>query len=353
MNYANRACMHEKAGKPVQKMYAHGGDIHTFAKKLRIAPENVIDFSSNINFLCPSVSFEKVNVAPYPDPEYHNLRLKTAGYLGVDPENLEPYNGASSAIFSLLRHLNPASVTLYGPLYSEYKRTCDALQISISMINRLSRPREPMPGSTVVFVNPSTPDGRLHEMDALIESWKEREVDVIVDESFLDFTEGKSVSSWLENWQGLYIIRSFTKFFSCAGVRTGFVISHPDNIADLHDKEPLWKVSAYDSAYLMQALSDEIFQKRSKLANTQNREKLRHVLEDSSLFEMVYESDANFLLAQLKDMDAMTLQEKLEPFRILIRDCGNFDFLDEFHVRFAVKDDKAIQVLDEALKAIA
>lgn len=332
--------------------FAHGGNIYAFAKHLGVAPEEVIDFSSNINFLQPAYMLDSVHIAPYPDPEYHHLKQSVAAYLNVSPVSLEPFNGASSAIFSLLQYLKTDSVTLYAPIYSEYKRACEFLDIPVHLINRFEGVSDPEPGSTLVFVNPSTPDGRLYEMAPLLDRWRAVGSRVIIDESFLDFTEADSVASYLQEWKNLYIIRSFTKFFACAGVRVGFVLSHSENIAGLRQQEPLWKVSALDSAYLTQALENREFQKQSQTANRENRAQLKKILDDSPLFETVYDSEANFLLARLQTMNAEHLQKKLAPFHILIRDCGNFDFLDEHYVRFAVKDSDSIEKLEHALKAI-
>ena len=71
-----------------------------------------------------------------------------------------------------------------------------------------------------------------------------------------------------------------------------------------------------------------------------------------NLFEKVYPTNANYFLIKLKNIKAFEFQEKLKPYKIMIRNCSTFDFLDEQDIRIAVKDIKSIEVLQTALKEI-
>jgi threonine-phosphate decarboxylase len=65
--------------------------------------------------------------------------------------------------------------------------------------------------------------------------------------------------------------------------------------------------------------------------------------------DRIYSSVANFILVELKDIDAKGFQDILTPYKIMIRDCSNFDFLDSRFIRVAIKDSKSIDILEEAL----
>lgn len=68
---------------------------------------------------------------------------------------------------------------------------------------------------------------------------------------------------------------------------------------------------------------------------------------------MIHQSEANYILVKLKDIKAKELQEKLLPYKIMIRDCSNFDFLGKKHIRIAVKSKKSIELLNKAFEDIA
>jgi threonine-phosphate decarboxylase len=140
-----------------------------------------------------------------------------------------------------------------------------------------------------------------------------------------------------------------TKFYSCAGVRCGTLISSEENIQKIKENEPMWKLSHFDSCYLQDALDDKIFLKTAKAINIKNHLLLKEVLEKSNLFEKIFSSDANFLLGKLKDIEALTLQNHLKKYKIMVRDCSNFDYLDNSYVRVAVKSESSVKLLAKAL----
>ncbi|MGZ5051315.1 MAG: aminotransferase class I/II-fold pyridoxal phosphate-dependent enzyme [Methylobacter sp.] len=332
----------------------HGGNIYRFAEKLGCLPEQVLDFSANINPMqaVDLSSLVNVQLTPYADPEYGLLKQAIGRrYSMPDGVDMELFNGASAAIFALLRSLQPEHLVLYTPLYGEYQHIAEALGCTVQQVNRYQQLTADIPrGSTVIFVNPSTPDGRMYDMAELLEKWQAADCTIVIDESFLDFCSGDSVTGRIPDYDKLYLIKSLSKFYGCAGIRVGFILAATKAIAKLRRLEPAWKLSSLDMAYMLQALDNTAFIEQTREQTVRWRALLQQVLQDSGLFEAIYPSQANFLLARLANNretsaaahDGYWLQSQLQPARILIRVCDNFAGLDEFHVRFAVKDEQAI-----------
>ena len=63
----------------------------------------------------------------------------------------------------------------------------------------------------------------------------------------------------------------------------------------------------------------------------------------------MFPSSANYILVKLNILSAKAFQKHLLPFKIMIRDCSNFDGLNDRFVRIAVKDIKSINTLKKAL----
>jgi len=373
--------------------FQHGGNIASFAKACGCQPDEVIDLSSNINFVAPyiDIDFSTLPIAPYPD--YTELYERLANYMGVSADQMEVFNGGSSAIFSLYASFDaqfaerfldssrfhsiaravantvgapsglgapwsPSSETsvhkrlnvIYAPAYLEYKKAAERFGFEVHLIDRFSQMDAEVPeGSLVVFVNPATPDGAWYDMEPYLKRWAEWGCTVLVDESFLAFTSHSSVSRYLDRYPNLYILTSMTKYFGAAGMRIGVLVSSADNIATLRQREPLWKLSAFDAAYLLAALEDETFVARSESANREAKTWLLDVLESSPWVETIYPGEANFVLVRLRGMRAEELQKRLLPHRVLVRDCANFDGLDAHHVRIAVKAIEQMEPLAEVL----
>lgn len=337
----------------VIRTFEHGGNIYRFAQNWGIKPQEVVDFSANINFLSPGYKPKRVMLEPYPDPEYKELKSIIARRYNLSIDTIEPYNGASSAIFSLFRCLKLKRVHLYAPIYNEYLRACRVFKTRAIKINRFKNMDvEPVNGTASIFVNPSTPDGKLYPIQEMIEKWAVADAPIIVDESFLDFSKAPSCMHLVEDYPNLYVIKSLTKFYACAGVRIGFVCTAEENVRHIHELEPAWKISTLDTDYTIQAISDDEFRFQSVAQNQHNRERLIDILATSGHFKTVHTSDTNYVLAELKELTGFAFQTLLSPYHILIRDCSNFDYLTTRHVRFAVKSDAALNRLEKALKNI-
>lgn len=335
------------------KTFEHGGQIEKFAFDLGCKVSEIIDLSSNINFVKPqiNVDFNSLDISSY--PTYDKLYEKIAFNYGVETSQIELFNGGSSAIFTLFKHLTLQTCTIYSPAYLEYKKASLNFGYELHTINRFENIEENVKeNSLVIFVNPSTPDGKYYDLEMLMKVWIEKSCTVLIDESFLDFCNYSSAIKYLENYDKLYILKSMTKFYSSAGIRVGTIVSTKQNIEKLKRFEPMWKLSQFDSHYLQAALDDKLFKNISKAINIKNKIELENILKNSTLIEEIFESSANYLLVKLTNLNAKEFQEKLKSYKIMVRDCSNFDYLDERFVRIAVKSSSANETLKKALQDI-
>jgi len=335
--------------------FSHGGDLEAISKELNCDIEDIIDLSSNINFIKPSISidFNSIDISPY--PSYSKLYSTIATHYNVSKDQLELFNGASSAIFSLFRHLrdNLALCYIYSPAYLEYKKSAQLFGYHIELINRFTNLHTNIEeNSLVVFVNPSTPDGTFYDMELLVQKWIDKNCTIIIDESFLEFTSYDSISYYINSYDKLYIIKSMTKFYSSAGIRVGAILSSKNNIENIKKTEPLWKISQFDQHYILEVLKDKQFPRISRAINIKNKELLSNYLKNSKHIQKVYESSANYILVQLKFISSVEFQEILKPYKVVVRDCSNFDFLDDSFIRIAVKSEKDIKQLFHSLENI-
>ncbi|MDH4944803.1 aminotransferase class I/II-fold pyridoxal phosphate-dependent enzyme [Sulfurimonas sp. C5] len=335
---------------------SHGGDIYKYAKILECESDEIIDFSSNINCYDPQTSITLTNetITKYADFRYKELKSVIAQNYEVKKSQIALFNGATSAIYELFRSIKQKEVYLYAPLYSEYEKAAIKAKKEIYKISRLGGEMndDVWDESIVVFVNPATPDGTYYEkeeLDELFEMWIERECTIIIDESFLEFEVLESVRSKINEYKKLYIIQSFSKFYSCAGVRIGAVFSNKKNIEKLDPT--IWNISSLDAAFLQQRLSDEEFKAQAKEFHKQQKQELFDILENSNLFEQVFESDANFFLT--KTQRSTEIFNHLLEHKILVRRCFDFDYLDNSFLRFAVKDPFSHQKLQEAFSGLS
>ena len=333
--------------------FAHGGNIKAFSKKIKCKEEEIIDLSSNINFLKPKIKrdLNKLEISSY--PTYEKLYKIISKKYKIKTAEIEIFNGGSSAIFSLFKHLKLKHCTIYSPAYLEYKKAARVFDYKVELVNRYENiNKEIKKDSLVIFVNPSTPEGKYYDLEKLINSWIKKNATILIDESFLDFCDKESMVKYLKEYNKLYILKSMTKFYSSASIRIGILISSMENIKKLKEKEPLWKVSHFDSIYLQNALKDKDFIKKTKKATTKLKNELIAKLKKYNFINKVYYSDANFVMIKLNKPSAKKLQNELIKYKIMIRDCSNFDYLDDRYIRIAIKEKSKMEILIKAFNKI-
>ena len=329
----------------------HGAGIYKVAKQLRCSADEILDYSSNINTYNPNVNITLTNhqLARYGDSSYKGVIKAISNKYKIQKTQISLYNGATSAIFELFKNLKQKDVYLYAPLYGEYEKAASISKKNIVKINRFKElDFIPKKNSIVVFVNPSTPDGKHYNLTKLFKLWKKQNCTIILDESFIEFQKLKSLRNQIEVYKKLYIIQSFSKFYSCAGVRIGAIFSDSNNIEKL--KTPLWNLSTFDVEFLSKRLKDKSFEKISRTLHKKHKDELLKILKKSNLFSKIYKSDSNFFLTKSKHSRKIFIH--LLQNKILVRTCGSFDSLSNDYLRFAVKDSNANKQLKQSLKTI-
>src|SRR5580765_2058161 len=96
-----------------------------------LRPEEIIDFSANINPAGPpsrvmarlaELSGNTELISRYPESDCHSLRETLATYVGLDPECIVVANGSAALMDVVLRALRPKRCLLPVPAFSEYRR---------------------------------------------------------------------------------------------------------------------------------------------------------------------------------------------------------------------------------------
>jgi threonine-phosphate decarboxylase len=319
------------------------------ARSLGVSEGDLLDFSQNVNPLgAPAQALEAARRAlekesgRYPDLGYLRLRAALATYLDVPPENLVPTNGGAEALFLAARVAGASGGALIlEPTFSEYASAARAA--GLDPVRRAARRPEDgfrldagalddLEGVSVVFLcNPNNPTGDALARAAIFEvanRVRESGATLVVDEAFADFAPEVGVAA--EAGEGLFVVRSLTKFFAIPGLRLGCLIcSEPDRAREL---QPSWPVNAVAAAAGIAAVEDRSFVDDSLTTVTRLRKELFEALEAVPGLTP-YPGAANFLLVR----GPSGLPERLAKRRVLVRGCGSFPGLGPRYFRVAVR----------------
>ena len=161
----------------------------------------------------------------------------------------------------------------------------------------------------------------------------------LIDEVFVDFCEHASLKRFLDRSQNLAIIRSLTKFYGLPGLRIGYLIAPPQVAAKIRSHLPPWSVNTLAQAAGAYCFTQEEY--RRKTLELVAKERQRLTLGLSAIPGLtVFPAKANYLLVRMERelQPASHLKRNIfERDRILIRDCGSFEGLDDYYFRVAVR----------------
>lgn len=357
----------------------HGGNLWAAAQKRGIPPEEIIDFSADLNpwaegWVPPDLIQEAWRRARhYPDPVYRRFREAAAAWEGVEPESILPGNGTADLIHLISRWRKGARAFLPVPTFTEYARAVlsDGGTIASWPLpeergfdgSGLPPVLERAPADLLFLCNPNNPTGRLWPREILRETLdlcEQKGIFWVADEAYLDLVaeeDRHSLVSQAGRRRNGVVLRSLTKVFGLPGLRIGYAVGHPETVKALEAIQPPWPVNtlaAEVGTWLMGTAVGKLAESRSLLESART-EMVRGLASVHSL--RLFPSDANFLLGRLSGDSGLGVGEvadRLEGRGILIRRCDDFQGLEpDRFLRVAVRrpDDnhRLVELLREIL----
>jgi len=173
----------------------------------------------------------------------------------------------------------------------------------------------------VFLCSPNNPTGNSLTRDAILDVCASLpETLIVVDEAYIEFSKQESLTDHIGKVRNLVVLRTLSKAYALAGVRGGALIADPSVIELLLKVLPPYPIARPVESAILNALAPSamaVHAQRLEEALTE-RARLAEGLEKSEFVETVYPSDANFLLLEVNDADA--LFAKLRQFNVKIRD---------------------------------
>lgn len=298
--------------------------------------------------------------------------LLAGKYFGIRQKYIVVGNGAAELIKSLMEGHKGKLGVIY-PTFEEYPNRhnqdnliifhpegCDFTYTADDLITFF----EEKTIETLLIVNPDNPSGNFiprKEIIRLAEWAKERNIRLVVDESFVDFAEGGVHQTLisneiLESHRNLCVMKSISKSYGVPGLRLGVLAtSDEDLIARMKKDVAIWNINSFAEFYM------QIFGKYEKdYIRSCDKFRAERDIFEKELHEIPYlrviPSQANYFLCEVLapwtsyDL-TLALITKAD---ILIKDCSGKKGFDNGrqYIRIAIRDRKDNLRLIETLKAL-
>jgi threonine-phosphate decarboxylase len=354
----------------------HGGNILQMAQRFSMAPDQIIDFSANINPLGMPTSLKHaicdnlLLAECYPDIDYQDLHQQLAKHHHCHTDQVLAGNGATELIFLWVKQIAPKRALLVEPSFAEYRRALEAIDCDIESV-MLTQDHQFCVNHTLlnlltekidclILCTPNNPTGRLIEPEllcALFHRCQELNIKLLLDESFIDFTPNKHVTvAQLDQFPNLALLRSVTKFFAIPGIRLGFLLSSDTQLLrQIHQQREPWTINVFASLAGGIVFNDHEYIQQTHIWLSEQQDYLYQALSELAPLE-VYPTSANYLFFRVKDnpnrVAKQDLQAQLMPLGILIRSCANYPGLSADYYRVAIKSAHDNLKLVTAIKKI-
>lgn len=272
----------------------------------------------------------------YPDPLANGLRDLIAQANGLDRDQVLIGNGGDELLLdTALAWGGPGRVFLnVPPTFSVYEgnalltntavvevpRRADFQVDEDALVARLSRGDVDF----TILTSPNNPTG-----DTVSESFVRRVLEasdalVVVDEAYFEFSR-KTVRPLLESYENLVILRTFSKAFSLAGVRVGYLLGNVRVLSEYKKVRQPYSVDA-----ISQAIASAVYENRSEFVFgieriVAERERVYRQLKRMDGVE-AFPSESNFIL--LRMADASAVWSGLLSCGVLVRDFSRTRYLE-------------------------
>ncbi|MGR3317907.1 MAG: threonine-phosphate decarboxylase CobD [Candidatus Anammoxibacter sp.] len=364
----------------------HGGNITSICSTYGLKPEDILDFSANINPLGFPRGIEEAvtanikSILHYPDPHCSELRKLLSSKHSCNETNIIVGNGSTELFYLIPRAISAKSGFLFQPTFTEFAKalkcagikveevTCnesdsfridtgkiklDGLESSQSNLNKPRLNNSSDSFSNIIFLcSPNNPTGHVIKIDDILDLTKRLpDTLVVVDEAFMEFTtepERFSVISYASGIENLIVVRSLTKLYGIPGIRLGFLVAHHKTVDKLLTHKEPWSVNSIAQFVGKVAINDDEFVIKSREYTNNERVFLYNELRKLNGIH-VFEPSVNFILIKITEdvLTAAILYERLIKFGIVIRNCSNFVNLSDKYFRVAVrKHDENIRLLE-------
>lgn len=292
--------------------------------------------------------------------------------LHVSEKNIFIGNGAIEVIQSVIHNFVQKKIIINIPTFSSYYEFCKkgveiiynkldkGSDFNIDFDSYIKFVKNEKP-DCVVIINPNNPDGGYIKRDDLLKIVTELNFveNIIIDESFVHFAfedpelNKISTAEFFSSNKNLIIIKSMSKDFGIAGIRSGYGIMHEDRVRYLLSNGYLWNSNGL-SEYFFNLYSRISFHREYEIVRKQYISETQAFFNDLKGLQnvKVYDSKANFALVELlNDISANDLVIKLLlSDNIYLRNLDDKIGLDGEFVRIASRNKEENRYIIDCLK---
>lgn len=352
--------------------YVPGARVETIAKKYAVDVSEIVKLASNENpfgmspLAIEAIQSDITKAAIYPDSTMEQLRKKLGQKKNVGWDQIMVGAGGSGCLqvfaetfiseddeiiigdLAFYGHkLNGdlmGAKTVVAAMNEDYSYNFDAILDAVTSKTKV-----------IYVTNPNNPSGIVTpktELEPFLEKVP-KDIFVVLDEAYYEFSSDKpdypDSISYLDKYENIAILRTFSKVSGMAGLRVGYMISSKEVIFEMLKVLPTFAVNSLALTGALAALDDSKFLEKTVKGN---QDSLKMLMEyfDANQYRYL-KSGANFIFVNLQT-DSRILHDKFCAQGLILRPGYLWGKQNWMRISFGTLEDtsKAISVMNDVLK---
>lgn len=251
----------------------------------------------------------------YPDPLQLALKEKIAAIKNVRPSQIMLGNGSDEPIDLIYRiFCEPGkdNAVAINPTYGMYKVCADINNVEYRKVDLdenfkldAGKVLAACDGQTkaVWLCSPNNPSGNLldkHEIEKILDGFGGI---VIIDEAYIDFAGDFSWLTVLDDHPNMVVLQTFSKAWGMASVRCGMAFASEDITSLFNKVKYPYNINLLTQRFVSGQLEKTAEKEQWVTEILKEREKLVKEIEALDICEKTYHTDANFVLAKIRNAD--------------------------------------------------
>ena len=297
----------------------------------------------------------------YPDPLQKDLKQKISGIKNIAPEKIFLGNGSDEPIDIVFRAFcEPGvdNVVTIEPTYGMYQVAADINNVEVRKVkldqNYDFKAVDLLNAANLytkaIFVcSPNNPTGNLLDKTETIKLLTEFDGLVVVDEAYIDFSPENSLLPELDTYSNLIVLQTFSKAWGMAGIRLGMAFAQPEIIRVFNKIKYPYNINVLTQQKALELLDNVDKKNEWVKIILDERAKMVRKLFKLPFVQVIYRSDANFILVKMHD--ARGIYEYLTEQKIIVRDRSRVALCED-SLRITIGSPEENKKLRKALKEL-
>lgn len=297
----------------------------------------------------------------YPDPLQWAVKKKIAELKNIATEKIFLGNGSDEPIDIIFRAFcEPGvdNIVTIDPTYGMYQVAADINNVEVRKVKlnehfdfkALDLLNAANIYTKAIFIcSPNNPTGNLLDKTEIIKLLTEFDGIIVLDEAYIDFSPGNSFLNLLQSCPNLIILQTFSKAWGMAGVRLGMAFAQPEIISVFNKIKYPYNINILTQQKALELIDSDGEKNEWVKVILDERAKMIRKLFKLPFVQVIYPSDANFILVKMND--ARGIYEYLTEQKIIVRDRSKVTLCDNC-LRITIGSSEENKKLRKALKKL-